>query len=228
MTNSLISGVTVVKDVFGNPYYYYYTNNLVTQIIEPLGRTNIQSWYSLSQSNLPGYYHNSLQYTVDARGLTNWFLYDSNGNVTNQTIYGDLTGTGIPDDSATNIFTYTSNNFIATAIDPSGNTRHFIYDSADGFQLDSLQFSSGGVGVVTNRWLYTNVTTVVNMGGWFQTNSSFGLCASEIKADVATNIGTYNGRGFPTQLTRYAATADIQPIPIQPLSLILLLVRAVI
>ena len=208
LTNSLISGVTVVKDVFGNPYYYYYTNNLLTQIIEPLGRTNIQSWYSITQSNLSGYYPNSLQYTVDPRGLTNWFLYDSNGNVTNQTIYGDLTGTGIPHDSATNFFTYTSNNVVATATDASGNTRTFIYDSADGFQLDSLQFSSGGIGVFTNRWFYSNVTSVVTIGNVLQTNSSFGLCVSAVKADVATNSVIYNGRGFPTQLTRYAGTAD--------------------
>jgi RHS repeat-associated protein len=208
LTNSLVSGVTCVKDVFGNPYYYYYTNNLVTQVIEPLGRTNIQNWYSLSQSNLPGYYPNSLQYVVSPRGLTNWFLYDSSGNITNQTTYGDLTGTGIPDDSATNVFTYTSNNVVATATDASGNTETFVYDPADGFQLDSLQCSSGGVGLFTNHWTYSNVTTVVDMGGWYQTNSSFGLCVSSIKADVATNAITYNGRGFPAQLTRYAVTAD--------------------
>ncbi|MGA2279196.1 MAG: glycohydrolase toxin TNT-related protein [Verrucomicrobiota bacterium] len=209
LTNTLISGVTCVQDVFGNPYYYYYTNNLVTQVIEPLGRTNIQSWYSVSQTNVVGYYQNSLQYAVDVRGLTNWFLYDSNGNLTNQTIYGNLTGNGVGGDSATNSFTFTTNNVVATATDPSGNTETFNYDSADGFQLDSLQFSSGGIGVFTNRWTYTNVTTVVNMGGWYQTNSSFGLCASAIKADAATNALTYNGRGFPTQLTRYAVTADV-------------------
>jgi len=209
LTNTLISGVTCVQDVFGNPRYYYYTNNLVTQLIEPLGRTNIQSWYSISETNKPGYYQNSLEYVVDVRGLTNWFLYDSNGNLTNQTIYGNLTGNGVGGDSATNSFTFTTNNVVATATDPSGNTETFNYDSADGFQLDSLQFSSGGIGVFTNRWTYTNVTTVVNMGGWYQTNSSFGLCASAIKADAATNTLTYNGRGFPTQLTRYAVTADV-------------------
>ena len=164
-----------VQDVFGNPCYYYYTNNLLTQIIEPLGRTNIQNWYSIAkpicrilseQSAICG----------GSRGLTNWFLYDSNGNITNQTIYGNLTGNGVGGDSATNSFTFTTNNVVATATDPSGNTETFNYDSGDGFQLDSLQFSSGGIGVFTNRWTYTNVTTVVNMGGWYQTNSSFGLC----------------------------------------------------
>jgi len=209
LTNMLLSGVTCVQDVFGNPYYYYYISNLVTQIIEPLGRTNIQNWYSLTQSNLPGYYPNSLQYTVDPRGLTNWFLYDSRGNITNQTIYGDLIGTGIPGDSATNTFTFTTNNLVATATDPSGNTETFNYHANDGFQLDSWQLSNDGVGIFTNRWMYTNVTSLVNMGNGYQTDSSFGLCASAVKADAATNTVTYNGRGFPTQLTRYAVTADV-------------------
>lgn len=208
LTNSLISGVTLVKDVFGNPYYYYYTNNLLTQIIEPLGRTNIQSWYSLTQSNSPGYYPNSLQFTVDPRGLTNWFLYDSNGNITNQTIAGDLTGSGIAADRATNVFTYTTNNVVSTATDASGNTQAFTYGSADGFQLNSLQLSSGGMGVFTNRWFYSNVTSVVTIGSVPQTNRSFGLCVSTVKADAATNSVIYNGRGFPTQVIRYAVTAD--------------------
>lgn len=206
-TNMLIGGSTMVKDVFGNPYYYFYTNNFVTQIIEPLGVTNTLVWYTSGQTNAPAY-PNSLQYIVDARGLTNWFLYDSRGNITNETLYGDLMGTGIRSDSATNTFTFTTNNVVATATDASGNTEAFNYDANDGFQLDSLQFSSGGIGVFTNRWTYTNVTTVVNMGNWYQTNSSFGLCASSIKADAATNAVAYNGRGFPTQLTRYAITAD--------------------
>jgi RHS repeat-associated protein len=209
LTNSLISGVTCVQDAFHNPYYYYYTNNLITQAIQPLGRTNIQNWYVISETNKPGYYENSLEYAVDARGLTNWFQYDSNGNITNQITSGDLTGNGIGGDSATNSFTYTTNNCIAKATDASGNQSTFNYDSTDTFRLVALQLSNGGVGIATNRWFYTNVTSIVDMGGWFQTNSSFGLCALEIKADVATNAWTYNGRGFPTQLTRYAVTADV-------------------
>lgn len=210
LTNGYVSGYTLMNDVFSNSYYYYYTNNLVTQIQQPLGLTNIQSWFSTSQSNQPGYYQRSLQYTVDVRSLTNAFLYDSNGNITNQTIYGDLTGNGVGGQSATNTFAYTTNNCLATAIDPSGNQLTFLYnDPSDTYHLTDLQFSSGGVGVATNHWLYTNVTTVVNMGGWFQTNISYGLCYQEILADSATNAWIYNGRGFPVQLTRYAATADL-------------------
>jgi RHS repeat-associated protein len=210
LTNGLVSGDTCVQDVFGNSYYYYYTNNLVTETIEPLGLTNIQSWYSSSQTNLTGYYQNSLQYSVDVRGLTNWFLYDSNGNITNRVIYGDLTGNGVGGQSATNSYIYTTNNCPAIAIDPSGNQMAFLYnDPSDAYHLTDLQFSSGGVGVATNHWLYTNVTSIVNMGGWFETNNSYGLCYQEILADSATNAWIYNGRGFPVQLTRYAATADM-------------------
>lgn len=210
LTNGLVSGDTCVQDVFGNSYYYYYTNNLVTEAVQPLGLTNIQSWYSSSQTNLPGYYQNSLQYSVDVRGLTNWFLYDSNGNFTNRVIYGNLTGNGVGGQSATNSFIYTTNNCPATAIDPSGNQMTFLYnDPSDPYHLTDLQFSSGGIGIATNHWLYTNVTTVVNIGVGLETNNSYGLCYQEILADSATNVWIYNGRGFPVQLTRYATTANI-------------------
>lgn len=210
LTNGFISGDTCVEDVFGNLYFYYYTNNLVTETVEPLGLTNIQSWYSTNQASLPGYYQNSLQYSVDVRGLTNWFLYDSNGNVTNHTIYGDLTGNGIGGQSATNSYLYTTNNLPAIAIDPSGNQLTFLYDDpSDPYHLTDLQFSSDGIGVATNHWLYTNVSSVVTVGSVYETNNSYGLCSQEIVADSATNAWVYTGRGFPIQLTRYAATADI-------------------
>ncbi|MBU6409139.1 MAG: hypothetical protein KGR98_02010, partial [Verrucomicrobia bacterium] len=209
LTNDYISGVTRMDDVFSNSYFYYYTSNLVTEIRQPLGRTNIQSWFDTSQSNQPGYYQRGLQFAVDVRGLTNAFLYDSNGNATNRIVYGDLTGSGIGGQSATNTCTYTTNNCLATATSPSGNEVTFRYGNAsDPYQLTSLEFSSGGIGVSTNLWSYTNVTTTVDMGGWSETNSSFGLCNQEVLGDSATNQWLYNGRGFPVQLTRYAASAE--------------------
>ena len=210
LTNSLISGVTAVKDVFGNPYYYYYTNNLITQIIEPLGRTNTQNWYSLSQSNQPGYYPNSLQSTIDPRGLTNWFLYDSSGNITNQTIYGDLAGTGVANQSATNTFTFTTNNLLQSSVNPSGGGVFLLYeDGTDAWRPSSAIQLGGGVSIATNRFFYTDVSEVVSLATVTRTNQSFGLLARMVLADSATNEWAYNGRGFPTQLTRYAATADV-------------------
>ena len=61
----------------------------------------------------------------------------------------------------------------------------------------------------TDRWFYSNVTSVVSIGNSYQTNSSFGLCVTVVKADAATNTVTFNGRGFPTQMTRYAVTAGV-------------------
>ena len=209
LTNDSITGVTRVEDVFHNPYSYYYTNNLITQIVEPLGRTNTQNWYIISETNKSGYYPNSLELAVDVRGLTNAFFYDSSGNLTNQTTTGDLIGSGTGSQSATNSYSFTTNNCPATANDASGNQSTFIYDSTDAYRLANVQLSSSGIGITTNRWFYTNVTSVVDMGGWFKTNSSFGLCFRETKADAATNEWVYNGRGFPTQFTRYAATADV-------------------
>ncbi|MCX7722211.1 MAG: DUF6531 domain-containing protein, partial [Verrucomicrobiae bacterium] len=208
LTNEFLTGVTRVEDFFRNPYFYYYTNNLITRIVEPLGRTTVQNWFEPAETNKPGYYPRSIEFTIDPRSLTNEFRYDARGNVTNLILRGDLTGSGITSESATNTFTYT-NNLVATATDPAGNRIAFYYeDAADPYRLTRTELSHGGVGIATNRFSYTNVTTTVDMGGRLRTNRAFGVLIREIRADTATNEWVFNGRGFPIQSIRHARTAD--------------------
>jgi RHS repeat-associated protein len=207
LTNDLIHGVTRVEDVFGNPHFFDYTNSFITRVIEPLGRTNIQDWFEATESNKPGYYPRSLEMFIDVRGLTNEFRYDAQGNVTNRIVRGDLTGDG-GSQTVTITFTYT-NNLPATVLDPAGNHIAVFYeDSSDAFRPTRIEWSNGGTGIATNRISYTNVTQVVDMGGWLRTNRAFGLPSRLIRADVATNEWSYDGRGFITQSVRYARTAD--------------------
>lgn len=209
LTNDLLTGVTRVEDVFHNPYLYSYTNSLITRIVEPLGRTNIQDWFESAETNKAGYYPRSIELTVDIRGLTNEFRYSSSGNPTNLIVRGDLTGSGTSGQSATNVFSFTTNNLLSTVSTPTGNGVALLYeDGADVWRPTSVVRIGGGVPIATNRFYYTNATTTVDMGGWFKTNQAFGLLARAVRADSATNDWSYDGRGFVTQSIQYARTAD--------------------
>ncbi len=146
LTNDSITGTTRVEDVFHNPTIYSYTNNLITRIDEPLGRTTIQDWFETTETNKAGYYPRSLEMVVDVRGLTNKFFYDGNGNVTNLTINGDLTGEGITSQSATATYTYTTNNLFATATDPVSNRVAYFYDgTSDSFSSHAWKEAVAGL-----------------------------------------------------------------------------------
>jgi RHS repeat-associated protein len=204
LTNQLASGLTVVRDFFHNPTTYYYTNNLVTNTVDALGKTSLQVWYPDTATNLPGWYPRSLQYTVDKRGLTNQFFYDSFGNVTQRVMSGNLTGENVANQTATNTVTYTTNNLPSTMSDPAGNGTQFIYDSADPFRPLQLTRVSGTTPVATNYYFYTNVTTVSYIG---VTNLAYGLRWREVNAG-ATNDSVFNGNGFPIETIQYPATTD--------------------
>lgn len=209
LTNDVLTGTTRVEDVFHNAYLYSYTNNLITRIVEPLGRTNIQNWFEAAETNKAGYYPRSLELAVDPRGLTNEFSYTTNGNLTTLITRGNLTGTGNAGESATNTFTFTTNNLPATSADPAGNGVSLAYeDAADAWRPTTVVRFGGGVPVATNTLAYTNATETVTLATLTQTNQSFGLLARLVRAGGATNEWSHNGRGFPTRSIRFARTSD--------------------
>ena len=89
-----LTGTTTVKDVFGNPTTYTYTNSLIARIAQPLGVSIEQYWYA-DNATAPGY-RRGLWKQKDARGLWTEYQYDISGNVTNRIVSGaDLTGDGV-------------------------------------------------------------------------------------------------------------------------------------
>ena len=204
VTNQFVSGITRVDDVFHNPTYYYYTNNLITNTVDPLGGTNLAVWFPDSPTNLTGYYPRSLAYSVDKRGLTNQFFYDSFGNVTQSVFVGNLTGEGLLNQTATNTASYTTNNLPYLTQDPAGNGMQFVYDGSDPFRPIQTIRLAGATPIVTNFFYYTNVAQVSTLG---TTNLAFGRLARLVNAG-ATNDFSYSGSGFLTQTIRYPATTD--------------------
>ena len=213
LTNSFtntISGSTLVIDGNNHTNRYDYTNNLITKITDPLGQTIQQTWYP-NVTNSPGY-PRSLSQVVDKRGMTNLFLYDGNGNVTNKVTIGDLTGDGITTQTATNTAVYNTNSLPVQLTDPAGNTVMIVYDPVFNFLPQQTIRYAGATPVSTNCTIYGNATNVVVNGSLTQTNLAFGLPVGQIQAygspDAATNDLSYNGNGFPTESIRYTGTGD--------------------
>jgi YD repeat-containing protein len=207
LTNTIITGTTYIVDVFGHTNTYQYTSNQITSITDQLNQTISQTWYS--NTNDTGYYPHSLKAMTDKRGLNTGYQYDTNGNLAQVVLTGNLTGTGLTNETATYSFTYTNRNLIATASNPSTNQVAFTYgDSSHPMLPTSVVKLASGTPVSTNLYFYTNVSQVVTNGAVVATNSTYGLVREVIRGGFASNTFLYDGRGFMTQSTRYTGTAD--------------------
>ena len=194
ITNQFATRATRVDDVFHNPTVYYYTNNVITNTVDPFGYTTTQVWFQ-DNATAPGY-PRSLQYTVDKRGLTNQYYYDASGNVMQMVVLGNITGEGVSNQAATSSYSYATNNVPRTTTDPVGNGMQFVYDTVDPFKVTQAIRTSGATAIATNFYFYTNVGT-----------SAFGLVSREVQAG-ATNDFPYNSNGFKTVQIQYPATTD--------------------
>jgi RHS repeat-associated protein len=212
-TNSFtnkISGYTLIVDGNNHTNRYDYTNSLITKITDPLNQTIQQVWYA-DTATAPGY-PRSLYQLADKRGMTNQFLYDSNGNVTNAITFGDITGDGITSQTATNTAIYNTNSLPTQITDAAGNSTVTVYDPVFNFLPQQTIRYAGTTPVSTNFIFYANATNVFVNGSVTQTNLAFGLPVRQIRAygspDAATNDTAFDGHGFVTQSTRYTSTGD--------------------
>ena len=92
LTNQFASGVTRVEDFFHNPTLYYYTNNTLTNTVDPWANQPCRSGFQTAQQICPLL---SKEPAIHCRqaGLTNQYLYDTFGNVTQMLVLGNnLTG----------------------------------------------------------------------------------------------------------------------------------------
>lgn len=210
LTNSP-SGTTVITDVYNNKTLYAYTNGLITLISNAVGGILVQDWYLTNEASLVGYYPRSLQRIIDKRGLVTDYRYDSNGNLTNTTVTGNLTGSGTTNETAVTTMSYT-NNLLWEVIDPVGNRLRRVYDTNYPFQVQQVVRVSGTTPVSTNLFLRENITNTFTLGGVNYTNSANGVVKQEVRAygtpDAATHAWSNDGRGFPLVSTRYTGTGD--------------------
>jgi len=213
LTNSYtvpITGYTLIIDGNGNTNRYDYVNSLITKVTDPLGQTVQQTWYA-DNATAPGY-PRSISTSTDKRGLVAQYQYDSNGDVTNTVITGDLTGDGITTQTATNTAVFNTNGLPTRLTDADGNSTAVVYDPVYNFLPQQVIRYAGTTPVSTNYTLYGSASTVVTNGSLIQTNVAFGLAVRQVRAfgtaDAATNDLAYDGHGFLTQSIRYTGTTD--------------------
>lgn len=203
---STLTGSTTVVDYTNRAMAYYYTNGLIRQIVDALGTNTFQTWYEDNETNAPAY-PRSLKSVTDKRGLVTDFNYDSQGNLTNTTVRGDLRGDGDTTATAVTLAAFNENNLPIRRVDPTGNTNLFFYTNT--WLLSRAEFwpsNATPAQTITNVYDYYSVTNAVDG------SVSYGLRQREIRAayspDAATNEWAYDSRGFITQLTRFTATTD--------------------
>ena len=206
LTNSVITGTTCILDVFGRTNIYQYTSNLITSMADELGRTQTQTWFS--NTNDAGYYPHSLKSNTDKRGLKTDYQYDAFGNLKQVTLTGNLTGSGLTNETAVYAFTYTAQNLISTATDPASNQAIYCYtNSAYPLLPTAIVKTAAGTPVSTNQYFYTSVSQVATNGAIY-TNRSYGLLQRTIRGGTAMNDSLYDGRGFLARQIGYTGTGD--------------------
>jgi RHS repeat-associated protein len=204
-----VGGYTLVIDANNHTTRLDYANSLITTITDPLSHTIQQTWYP-DNAAAPGY-PRSVSQRIDQRGLVTQFQYDSNGNVTNTAVTGDLLGCGT-NSTAVAKAVYNSNSLPVLIVDPVGNSVSNIYDSTYAFLPQQTIKLAGATPIATSYFVYGSATSVVTNGAIQVTNKAFGLMTRSIRAynspDAATNDLFYNGQGFVTNTVQYTGTGD--------------------
>ncbi|MEK7782024.1 MAG: SBBP repeat-containing protein [Verrucomicrobiota bacterium] len=205
LTNSLtngITGLTNLKDVNNNTTTYRYTNSLIHRIEFPLSVTVTQQWFYTNGA--VGAYQRSLQSRTDARGLKTSYLYDTNGNATNITFTGLLTGFATTNETAAYNFTYNSNQLMQTASDPVGNQRLVIYDTNFVFLPAFVVNLTSNVWISSNRFEYYSVTN----GARFACGLPKRITRGVGSPDAAVAELDHDARGFLTRSVNFSGTTD--------------------
>ena len=147
-TRNTITGYTLIIDGNNHTNRYDYTNSLITKITDPLDQTIQQTWYA-DNATAPGY-PRSVSQRMDKRGTATQFHYDSNGNVTNTIITGDITGDGITSQTATNTAIYNTNSLPVADHRRRRQQRGDVYDPVFNFLPQQTIRYAGATPVSTN------------------------------------------------------------------------------
>ena len=184
---------------------YTYANGLVTSITDPLNQQEIQEWY-LPGDVSTGAYPRSIKKRIDKRGLITEFQYDSNGNVSQKTVTGNLSGDpAATAEVNTTTYQYNSRNRV-TEVLTTGNHKTVLKYEDTNFpdHVTTTEKWSGTTLVSTSSNSYYNVVS----GG----RASYGLLQQEKRAtgtaDESTVTYTHSPEGFHLTKTQTTGTTD--------------------
>ena len=194
-----LSGTNTVSDAYSHTTTYVITGGQISKITDPLGQSITSTWYTNSASG--GSYQRSLATRVDKRGLSSTYQYDANGNLTNTSVTGNITGGG--SSTAITSTTYNSLNLPTQTTDPIGNYTKFTYgNSTYPYLVTALQkYAAGGGLIKETDTTYTSVGTVGTIP------YASGL-VQQITDGGAVTSYTYNANGYPATETHLTGTQD--------------------
>jgi len=181
----VVNGKTTVIDAAKHQRVYEIAQSQITAVHLPEGRNITQSWSAGAPTS-----------RTDQRGLVTRFSYDVQGNLTSQTVSGNLTGNNRLSEQATTQFSYNDKNFLTAAVDQLGCGTCYVYDDqAHPASPTSITRIADGKTISTKRLSYQNV------GG------ACGLLASS-DVDGALTCYDYDGHGFLAAMTQKTGSAD--------------------
>lgn len=203
-----VAGQTTLKDAYNQPTVYRYTDGLITQIVDPLGRTTTQAWHA-STNPATGAYQRSLQTVTAARGLVTSYAYDAQGNIVQTQLVGDIDGDTSTNETVTTTASYNLLNQPLTSTDASGITTTYTYADANFPYLPTqVTRSKTGATIRTDKFEYANQADATTPAAQFSRGLLVRQTVALGTADEAVTEYAYNAAGFLTQEKAFPGTSD--------------------
>lgn len=200
-------GLTTVTDAEKGQTTYKIFQKQIYKITDPLGHQTLQSWFIDEKSwfdpeserivpwNQPGGWPRSLKSTTDKRGLTTYYLYDSQGNPEEIGLKGDDL-TGSQEQCIAKKLIYNSQN-LCIEEDVSGQKTVTTYDSTFPYIPKRIE-----------KFIGDTLLSYIDL--------EYNTLGQIIKEDHSgtVNLWKYDTRGFPIQKTQVTGTDDPDVITI--------------
>lgn len=231
--NGLISGRTEILDAYNRKTIYYYVNNRLTKVFDPLSSvTDVpagtgsnpkmeQEWYTAQDvsNGVPGAYAGGLKAMQNRGGVRTEFVYNSSGDVKEIRVVGDLDGDGVATDTAVTTATYNSLHLPELIVhsDPvtgqatGKRTRYYYQDAARPYAVTRIEGQDENGDVLTaSTATYQDVYS--NPANQSQLPFSKGLVqtskVAEGTPDEAVTEMEHDARGFLVKRTGYSGQGD--------------------
>ncbi|MEM9280994.1 MAG: DUF6531 domain-containing protein [Verrucomicrobiota bacterium] len=215
-------GYVEVFDPYHRKTTFVVVGSRVTSVTDQAGITHTTEWYADGDTST-GAYPRAIKRQVDRRGLITEFKYDSQGNVIETKITGDLDGDPGSTETAISTATYTALNMPSVTTDSVGNQTLFFYEDLDyPYHPTRIEERASGGALISH---HVNVYTETG-GGPNAPPFARGLVQSTVAGDDDNNPNNnggahtdpnqdhalvefeYNDAGFLTRQTTHSGTSD--------------------
>ncbi|WP_265596389.1 RHS repeat-associated core domain-containing protein [Verrucomicrobium sp. BvORR106] len=231
--NGMTTGRTEILDAYNRKTIYYYTNNRLTKVFDPVSTvTNAatgtgtnpkmeQEWYTaLDVTNgVPGAFAGALKSLQNRGGVRTEFGYNSGGDATEIRVKGDLDGDGVSTDVAVTTAIYNSLHLPelithpnpTTGLATGRRTRYYYQDAARPYAVTRVE-NQDASGTVLKASTTSYQDAFSNPSNQAQVPFCKGMVyttkMAEGTAEEAVTVYQQDARGFITKRTGYSGQVD--------------------